>query len=85
MPANEDRLHDRVLAEYDILYGFRPEKPSEIMLGEGADGLAETLLQRLRSALGIEADGEPPEGTLADLIAYLRERWDGETYDEPAR
>ena len=83
MAGDRQTVKDRVLDEYDILYGSRPEKPSSIPL-EGDEGPpdAAELVAKLRGALGIPEDGPPPEGTLEDLVDYLHERWDGVTMDE---
>ena len=79
MPKDRQTVHDRVLEQYDVLHGFRPEKPQDVALAD-SDKVDE-LVERLRSTLGITEPGELPDGTLDDLIDYLHERWDGETLD----
>ena len=82
MAGERKTVHDRVLETYDVLYGSRPEKPSEIPLaGDGGPDAAE-LVARLRTELGISDEDPVPEGTLDDLIDYLHERWDGTTVDD---
>ncbi len=82
MPTDRERLHDRVLAEYDVRIGERPEKPSDVSLSDmGQEQLLE-MVGSLRSVLGIQDDGFVPEGTLDDLVDYLHERWNGEFVDD---
>jgi hypothetical protein len=79
MQKDRQTVHDQVLEAYDLVYGFRPDEPADVALGEDLDAAA--LLEKLRGTLGIEAGTEVPEGTLDDLIDYLHERWDGVTLD----
>lgn len=82
MPKDRQTVHDAVLDQYDVLHGFRPEKPADVSLAD-SDRVDE-LVERLRGTLGIEAEGQVPDGTLDDLIDYLHERWDGETLEDEA-
>lgn len=82
MAGDRQTVYDRVLDEYDVLYGFRPEKPQAVGLeGDDRPDAAE-LVSNLRSTFGIAEDEPPPEGTLEDLIDYLHERWDGAPLEE---
>lgn len=81
MAGERQTVHDLVLAEYDNLYGSRPDKPEEVILEADERSDTAKLLEKLRDTLGIDESGEPPEGTLEDLIDYLHERWDGVTLE----
>ncbi|HJL15525.1 MAG TPA: hypothetical protein RMH99_07720 [Sandaracinaceae bacterium LLY-WYZ-13_1] len=82
MPGDRQTVHDRVLQEYDVLYGSRPDHPGDVTLGDEGAGQVSALVENLRDALGIPSDEAPPDGTLDDLIDYLHERWDGVTMDD---
>jgi hypothetical protein len=81
MAGERQTVHDLVLEEYDNLYGSRPDTPEEVILEADERSDAAKLVERLRDTLGIDDTGQPPEGTLADLIDYLHERWDGVTME----
>ena len=82
MAGNRKTVHDRVLAQYDIMYGSRPEKPTAVDLKSHRAPDAAELVAKLRSTFGIPEDEPLPEGTLDDLIDYLHERWDGMTLED---
>lgn len=84
MAGDRQTVYDRVLDEYDVLYGFRPEKPQAVGLeGDDRPDAAE-LVSSLRTKFGISEEEPDPSGTLEDLIDYLHERWDGVTYEDEA-